>query len=228
MLSNMRTAAMSALAAKYLAGDNPEVIGFIGAGEQAKAHLTGMKAVFPSLRVCKVSSRTSEREREFISQMQKFCPDMKFIACRGVYKHAVSDADIIITAISGQEKILQSEWIKEGRVFYAHVGGLEDDFSVAMRADKIVCDDWNIVKHRTQTISRMYHQNMLHDEDIYANLYEIVSGQKKGRESSDGLIYYNGVGLSYIDVAAANWAYHKVKSKGYGIELELTDKSVYE
>lgn len=54
MCSNVRTAAMSVLAAKYHAIENPEVIGFIGAGEQAKTHFLGMKDMFPSIKICKL------------------------------------------------------------------------------------------------------------------------------------------------------------------------------
>lgn len=93
---------------------------------------------------------------------------------------------------------------------------------------KIACDDWSAVKHRTQTISRMYKQGLLSDSDIYADLHEIVSGQKQNREENDRLIYYNGVGLSYIDTAVAYWAYQNAKAKGYGIELTLQDQSIYD
>jgi hypothetical protein len=142
-------------------------------------------------------------------------PGVAFTACHENYRDAVQGADIIITAISGQEPILKADWIKEG-AFYSHVGGYEDEFAVAEKADKIVCDDWNAVKHRTQTVSRMFKQGLLQDSDIHANLYEIVAGQKPGREHDEEFIYYNGVGMSYVDVALANWMYKKAKKQGYG------------
>lgn len=227
LCSNMRTACMSALAARYLSVANPTTIGFIGAGEQAKSHLLAMKDAFPSLRCCKVSSRTRESEERFIEQMQHFVPDMEFVACLSSYEKAVTGADIIVTAISGQEKILQAEWIKPG-AFYSHVGGLEDDFAVPLKASKIVCDAWGAVKHRTQTISRMYQQGLLSDDNIHADLHEIVSGRKCGREDDSEFIYYNGVGLSYVDVAFAIWVYESCKSKGLGADMPLSLKSVYD
>ena len=69
--SNIRTASMSALAAKYLAPSNPRKIGFIGAGEQAKTHFAAMKTVFPSIVECRVSSRTQNTADTFIQQMAK-------------------------------------------------------------------------------------------------------------------------------------------------------------
>ena len=227
LCSNMRTAAMSAIAAKYLANPEPETIGFIGTGEQAKSHFLAMKNLFPSIKICKISANSKASEDLFVTQMKKFHPDVEFTAYHEAYKEAVADADIIVTAISGQEPILKAAWIKKG-AFYCHVAGYEDEFAVAQKADKIVCDDWNVVKHRTQTISRMYKQGLLKDEDIHANLYEIVTGHKPGRENADEFIYFNGVGLSYIDVALATWMYKRAKEKGLGQIVTMQDKSMFE
>ena len=227
LCSNMRTAAMSTLAAKYLCNALPETIGFIGAGEQAKSHFLFMKTMFPSIKNCMVSSRTDASVDRFICQMKKHSPEVNFISCGNNYKKAVETADILITAISGQEKILQAEWIKDG-AFYCHVGGLEDDFKVAQKASKIVCDDWSIVKHRTQTISQMYKLGLLSNSDIHANLYEIITKQKPGRENSKEIIYYNGVGLSYVDVALATWMYEKAKNCKVGKTVQLLDRSIFE
>lgn len=227
MCSNIRTAAMSAVAAKYLAVSEPQSIGFIGAGEQAKSHFLAMKEQFPSIKNCKVSSRTDKSEAQFIEQMQRFYPDVVFTATHSDYQAAVEDADIIVTAISGQAKLLQAHWIKDGAM-YCHVGGLEDDFAVAKKASKIVCDSWNVVKHRTQTISQMYSQGLLHDEDIYADLHELVTKKKPGRENNREFTYYNGVGLSFIDVALSNWMFQTVKEKGLGQMITMLDKSMFD
>lgn len=227
LCSNMRTAAMSALAASYLAIPDPKTIGFIGAGDQAKSHFLAMKAQFPGLERCFVASRTETSENRFVEQMKKFHPDTEFIPCRGNYRSAAENADIIITAISGQEKLLQAPWIKDGSL-YCHVGGLEDDFAVAEKASKIVCDDWNVVKHRTQTISQMYQQGLLSDQRIYADLHEIVTGKKPGRENEREFIYYNGVGLSYVDVALATWMYETAAAKGFGQQVNLLNKSMFD
>ena len=227
LCSNLRTAAMSAIAAKYLANPASETIGFIGAGEQAKTHLMSMLSVLPSLRLCKVSSRTFSSEQKFITQMSSFYPDIEFISCGTLYEKAAKDSDVIVTAISGQEKLLQADWVKDSAL-YCHVGGLEDDFSVAHKANKIVCDDWSVVKHRTQTISCMYKLGELLDSDIYANLEDIIVGHKQGRTSVNEFIYFNTVGLSYVDVIIANYMYKKVVEKGLGENVELQHSSMFD
>lgn len=226
LCSNLRTAATSAVAAKYLAKEDSSVIGFIGAGEQAKSHLMTLLHVRKNIKTCKVASRTHESELKFISQMSLLYPDVHFIDCKSSYKQAAEDSDIIVTAISSQEMILRAEWIKPGAL-YCHVGGLEDEYAVPLKATKIVCDDWNVVKHRTQTISRMYKENLLKDSDIYCNLHQIVNKEFIGRESNDEFIYFNTVGMSYVDVLLANYMYEKVMSSQGGVLLELQDKEMF-
>jgi ornithine cyclodeaminase/alanine dehydrogenase-like protein (mu-crystallin family) len=227
LCSNMRTAAVSSIAAKYLAKNDSKTIGFIGAGEQAKMHLIGMKTVFPQLEICRVASRTLRTERNFINDLNGLFPKLKFVSCNSSYEMAATDSDIIVTAISAQLPLLQPEWIKKG-AFYCHVGGLEDDYAVPLKADKIVCDDWDSVKHRTQTISRLYKSKVLKDADIHGDLYEIVIKKKTGRTSNEEFIYFNAVGLSYVDIALAYEMYSSALNKGVGTEMILQNKRLFE
>ncbi len=227
LCSNLRTAATTAVAAKYLAKRTSKVLGFIGAGEQAKTHLMALLSVFPGIELCKVSSRTKESEFLFVKQMSRLYPSVKFEVCNSCYEEAARYSDIIVTAISGQEKILQGDWVSQGAL-YCHVGGLEDDYSVALKADKIVCDEWRVVKHRTQTISRMYKEGLIDDKDIYCDLPELVTGKKLGRTSESEFIYFNTVGMSYIDIMLANHMYKKVLSEGLGQAIVLQEKSMFD
>lgn len=208
LCSDIRTASVSAVAAKYLARKDSEVIGFLGGGEQARMHLLAISKVLPNLKVCKIATRRKETETAFIDQMRQLLPDMTFITCDADYEKAATDSDVIVTAISAQLPLLKAAWIKPG-AYYNHVGGWEDEYEVPKIADKIVCDDWNSVKHRTQTISRLYQKGELKDEDIHADLHEIVTGSKPGRESESEIIYFNPVGLSYVDVSLAYEFYKK-------------------
>jgi len=217
MCSNLRTASVSAVAAKYLAPSNVEKIGFIGSGEQAKTHFMAMKSVFPSIKECRVSSNSIDSQESFKSDLERFYSDVNIVMCGADYESAVLDADIIITANSGQEPILKANWIRKG-CLYCHVGGWEDEFAVALKADKIVCDHWESAKHRTQTISRMFKQNLLSDNDIYSDLDKIVSGERTGRTSDDEFIYFNAVGLSYVDVALSYHMYTMAVNKGTGTD----------
>ncbi|MFQ3219589.1 MAG: ornithine cyclodeaminase/alanine dehydrogenase-like protein (mu-crystallin family) [Paraglaciecola sp.] len=227
LASNMRVGAVGAVAAKYLAKKDAQTIGFIGAGEQAKMHLLAMKVARPSLKICRVSALSKAEEHEFITQLLPVLPDMQFIPTNGNAKSAMEDADILVTATSAQAPLLKADWVKPG-AFYSHVGGWEDEYAVVTQSDKIVCDDWKTVMHRTQTLSRMYNEGLLSSHDLHADLHELVAGDKPGRESEQERIYFNAVGLSYLDVAIALTMYRKAKDARVGKSLALQHEMIFE
>ena len=224
ILTNIRTAAVGCVAAKYLAPSKVESVGFIGGGAEARMHFVLLKHLFPSIKLCKISSRTSSTEYNFIEALKNVAPDVEFVPCSGDSSKSVNNVDIIVTAISGQSPILKAKDIKKG-CLYIHVGGWEDEFEVAKMANKIVCDDWESCKHRTQTLSRMYMQGLLGDHDIYADLKDIISKKIKGRESDDEFIYFNSVGLSFIDLNFSNETYKLAKQLGLGTDIVLFENT---
>lgn len=220
LCTKVRTAAVGGLAARYLAKKNTESVGFIGAGEQAKFHFIMLKSEYPNITRCYVSSHTSKRELEFVDYFKEDYKDVEFIVCDTDYQKAVKDADIIVTATSTQAPLLKEAWIKEGAL-YIHVGGWEDEYKVVDKADKIICDDWQEVKHRSQTISRMYFEGLLHDENIYADIIELINGKKPGRTTDSEFIYFNSVGLAFLDIYFAYVMYVKGINMDLGQEIRL-------
>lgn len=214
--TSLRTAAVGAIAAKYLARSDSKSVGFIGAGTEARMHFKMLKHVCPQITKCYVSSRTDGRINSFIDEFQQEYPDVTFIHCHDNYRSAIVDSDIIVTAISSQAQVLKEDWIRPG-MLYIHVAGLEDEYGVVKKADKIICDDWECVKHRTQTITQMYKKGLISDEDIYGNIGEIISKSKVGRENKNEFIYFNSVGLSVEDVFLANRIYEEAVKSNVGI-----------
>ncbi len=227
LASNIRVGTMGAIAAKYLAPPSPEVIGFIGSGEQSKMHLLAMKAVRPGITRCRIGAKTVEEEEQFIEQMAPILPGMSFLGTKTDLEQAIRDADIIVTATSAQAPLLKADWMKPGS-FYSHIGGWEDEYAVAQRCQKIVCDHWDTVKHRTQTLSRMYKEGLLRDKDIYADLDELVAGDKPGRDDMNECIYFNAVGLAYVDIGIAWAMYQRASERGFGQLLTLQDTTIFE
>jgi ornithine cyclodeaminase/alanine dehydrogenase-like protein (mu-crystallin family) len=227
LASNMRSGAMGAIAAKHLAPSSPRVIGFIGSGEQAKMHLLALKTVCPTLAECRFAARTIEGEQKFLRHMKTILPEMKFVAGKRNLEEAVRDADVLVTATSSQGPFLKAAWMKPG-TFYSHIGGWEDEYAVAQQCDKIVCDDWETVKHRTQTLSRMYKDGLLQDSGIYANLDELVSGEKPGRMNEQERIYFNAVGLAEADVAIAWAMLQRATQRGFGQRLTMQETTIFE
>ncbi len=227
LASNMRVGAIGAIAAKHLAPPESRVIGFIGSGEQAKMHLLAMKTVLPTLAECRVSAKTTPEEEQFIEQLSPILPDMNFVSAQTRGEVAIKDADVIVTATSVQAPLLKAAWVKPGS-FYSHIGGWEDEYAVAQQCDKIVCDHWETVKHRTQTLSRMYKDGLLSDSDVYCNLDELVAGEKPGRQNDRERAYFNAVGLAYVDIGIAWAMYQRATERGLGQTLTLQETTIFE
>lgn len=218
-ITALRTALVGGLAARYLAPREPKTIGLLGAGEQAQMHLLVFASLFPSLTTCYVASRYASSEKRLQASLASNVENMNVICCDSDYEKAAWDADIIVTAISGQVPLLKPEWVKKGS-FYCHVGGREDEYGVALKSDKIVCDCWEALKHRgSPTLSLMHKQGLLSDDDIYADLGDLTTNKKCGRESSDEIIYFNSIGLAFTDMAIAHALYEQCASKGLGTDL---------
>ena len=227
LCSNVRVGAMGAIAAKHFARQDSRSIAFIGAGEQAKMHLIALKTVIPALEECRVSAKYAYEEKQFVDEMGPLFPDMRFLAADTNAQRAVEGADILVTATSAQAPLLKAAWMKPG-AFYSHIGGWEDEYDVAKQCDKIVCDDWETVKHRTQTLSRMYKDGELTDEDIYADLVEVVAGEKGGRETAEERAYFNAVGLAYVDVAIAHAMYQRAREAGKGRKSSIQETMIFQ
>ena len=227
LASNIRVGAMGALAAKHFAPRDARVIGFIGSGEQAKMHLLAMKTVCPTLTEGRVAAKTAEEEQQFVRELAPLVPDMELVAAGTDGARAMEGADILVTATSAQAPLLKAAWMKPGS-FYSHVGGWEDEYAVARQCQKIVCDDWETVKHRTQTLSRMYKDGELADSDVHGNLDEVVAGEKPGRETDDERVYFNAVGLAFVDVAIALAMYRRATGAGKGRELTMQETMIFD
>ena len=220
LLTAFRTACIGATAAKYLSKVDSSVYCSIGSGEQARMHFRTIKHCRPSIKKCYVASIDLNSEKQFIDSLKQDYCDVDFIPCDSNYRMASKEADIIVTAVSCQAPLLKADSIKKG-AFYCHVGGWEDEYEVPLMAQKIVCDRWDAVKHRTQTISRLYKEGRLSDQDIYSDLVDIIDGSKKGRENDDEFIYFNSVGLAFIDVAIAFSFYKTVTAHGLGTTFSM-------
>lgn len=96
------------------------------------------------------------------------------------------------------------------------MSGYECEFDVVTQSDKIVADNWEDVKGcNSQTPAIMFHDGKLSDNDIHADIAEILMGEKPGRESQKELIFFNPVGMGIQDLIVAHRIY----------ETEILDKT---
>lgn len=222
LLSAMRTGAVTGVGAKYLSREDSRTIGIIGAGVQSRTQIMATCTV-RDIKNVKVFDIRSERAEKLSSEMSQEL-DVSAIPVESP-REAVENSDIIITATIADEPIVKDKWIKEGS-FFAHVGSyVEEEYDVVKNSDKIIVDYWEIVKHRgTPVLARMYDEGMIRDEDIHANLDQIVSNKKPGRENASERIFFSPIGMAHEDVAITYRIYQNARDNGIGKRLRLWDE----
>lgn len=220
LLSAMRTGAVGGIGAKYLAREDSEIVGLIGTGVQARTQAMAFKEALPNLKEIRGYRRTKEKLLKDVEEIKELTGiDTKAAASP---RDAVEGADIVTTATMANEPIVKDAWMKEGSLFI-HIGSyVEQEYAVVQHSDKIVVDDWEVVKHRrTPVLARMYDEGLIKDEDIYANLDEIVAGKKPGRVTNSERIFFAPIGMAHEDIAIASMIYRRAKRESIGQILRL-------
>ncbi len=212
-ITTLRTAATTAVAAKYLARRDSEVVGLFGAGVQGRSHLMALNELF-KLKKVRIADISKEYRIQFAKEMsEKLGLDIIPVDNN---KEAVRGADMVVTVTSANEPLVRKEWLEPG-MFIAKVGSFQEiDFGILETVDKLVIDYWEYVSHRVPEIVKTKTKR----EDIYAEIAEIVAGTKKGRESAKEKILFLSIGMGVEDGASALFAFRRAKELGIGQNLK--------
>jgi len=222
-ITDIRTGASGGVAAKHLARKDPKIVGFVGAGAQAKTQLVALLTFYRKLEEARVWSRTKETRETFVTEMQPTSRGVaKMIAVESVRK-AVEGADIVVTTTPSREPIVSDEWISEGMHFNcigADAPGKEELDPKILTKAKIVVDDWEQASHSGE-INVPLTMGMLSRQSVWAEIGEIVAGLKPGRTSDKEITVFTSTGLAIQDAVTAQLAYKKALAKGIGQYVEI-------
>lgn len=219
-ITAVRTGAASAVAAKFLARKDTEVVGIVGAGIQGRYNLLALKEVLPAIRIARVFDINEESLQECIGSMSKVLPFR--VEAGESSRDVIEGADVIVTATGKLEKpIFQEQWVKEGAlVLPVHHRGWENQ--MLHKADKFVTDDWQQLQQAHKEVGGFYGPL----PDLYAELGEIVLSKKIGREDDRERIIDFNYGLAVEDVAIAVEILAVAKEKGWGTILPLMERDL--
>ena len=218
LISAMRTGAMTALGVRHLAPKKTRKIGIVGSGVQSRTQILGVWTQLPEVEeIALYGRRLAETEKVAEECRKQWGVPLRTVAA---IDESFIDADVAITVTTAQQPLMLPRQIKPGALT-VQLAGHECDFSVIKQCTKIVTDDWETVKHRgIMTPAIMYQQALLQDQDIYANLGELILGMKPGRES-DERIHYCHMGMGLDDVALAWSIYKTACERSLGLRLPL-------
>jgi ornithine cyclodeaminase len=219
LISAMRTGAMTALGVHYLAPRKTRKVGMIGAGVQSRTQILGLYTAIPDVEEIALTNRDMERAESVADE----CRVLWGAPVRPVASiaEALCDAELALTITTAREPLMFARHIKPGALT-VQLAGHECEFAVIRQCQKIVTDDWEVVKHRgIMTPAIMHQRGVLHDSDIHANLGELILGIKPGRENDTERIHYAHMGMGVDDVALAWAVYQTARERGFGVSLPL-------
>lgn len=218
-LTAVRTGAVSGVATKYLAREDAHVLTVFGAGIQARTQVEAICLVRPIDRVIIVDKNPAAAEA-FVAEMgPKLGVALEVAADR---QTAVASADIIVTATTAHQPVFAGEWLKPG----VHINGIGSHHPTARELDtttiqrsKVVVDNMNACLTEAGDIIMPIEENAITQAHIYAQLGEIITGQKPGRERQNEITLFKSVGLAIQDVAVAKEVYQLAQETGIGQTL---------
>ncbi len=221
-ITDMRTGAMTAIGAKYLARKDSRVLGHIGARGTAYWNVRLLDSLldFDEIRV---HSRRADSRTQFAARLVR---DLgKPVTVSNDWESCVRGADIVVEAsrLPRPEPLLKTAWIKKGAfvVPYGTMSALELSLTDIM--DKMVVDDWGQCRKGLPFGALRMHvdTDRLTQDNLHAELGEIVAGKKAGRERDDETILLWHRGLSITDIALGHALLVKAEKMGVGQKLRF-------
>ncbi len=215
-ITDSRTGAAGAVAAKYLARAKISSVAVIGTGAQARYQIE-MLALERNFSEVRIWGRDPEKARACADDLAKRpnIPACNFAVTESV-REALDGADVVISVTASREPLVRAAWLKPGVTVIA-VGSdgpdkQELDIDVLARADKIVADSIPQCL-RLGEIHHAIEHGAIAKEKIYAELGEITAGLKRGRTSESEIIVCDLTGVGVQDVAAASLVMERAKAE---------------
>ncbi len=211
-ITAIRTAAVSALATRVLAKSNAADLAIVGAGVQARTHLAAIACVRPLQRV-RVAARRYESAQRFATEMRDRFP-FPIVAVPNA-EAAVRDAEIIVTATTAREPVLQRDWLSPG----AHLNAVgtyspkaREIDSATMASATLFTDRRESILHEAGDYLIPAQEGLINEESIAAELGEVLVGSHPGRTTDDEITLFKSLGLAVEDLASAAFLYQKART----------------
>lgn len=219
-LTNVRTGAAGALAARYLAREKVDTVGVIGSGTQARYQMVALKLVRDFQRLM-VYGIVPDEVEQYVSEMGPVL-DVEIVNAKDA-QAVVRGSDVVVTTTPSKDPYLRAGWLHPG----LHVTAMGSDAEekqelypdVLRQADLIACD----LKSQCFRLGELHHgleEGTISPDEEIIELGELTSGQKPGRREDEQITVCDLTGVGVQDTAIALLAHRKAVEKGLGIQIE--------
>ena len=211
-ITAIRTAATSAVATKLLSRENSSTLAIIGSGEQAKRHIEAMLLV-RNIKHINLWSRNENNAKHLVNELsgEYNIP----IHIKQNVQQAVEHADIICTVTSSKEPIVMGEWISAG----THINAVGSSTAAARELDtaaivksKLFADRYESLFNEAGDFLIPKNEGAVNNEHVKAEIGEVLSGIKKGRDNEEEITVFKSLGIAAEDIFSAYHIYQKIDS----------------
>jgi len=220
-ITDMRTAGAGALAARCLAKKSVESVAIIGTGTQGRLQIEALSKV-RDFRVLKVWGRTPANVEKYVKDMrQKLTAEIMPMSSA---KEAVKNSEVVVTATPSTSPLVKTEWVEKGM----HITAMGSDSpekqeletGVLGIADKIVVDS---IKQcvRLGEVHHAVEDGTISEEEIHAELGEILLGLKRGRENDEEITVCDLTGIAAQDVVTSQFVYERALKEKIGSYIAI-------
>lgn len=220
-LTALRTGAASGAATDLLARDDAKVAAIFGAGGQGRTQLLAVCEVREIERAW-VYDVNAEAARQYVREMKdKVSCNLK-VASSPV--EAVREADVICTATTSKTPVFADSDLKPGvhiNAFGAFTPQMQEIPAETVKRARIVVGSREGCLAEAGDIIIPLKQGLITEEDIHAELGEIVAGMKSGRQSATEVTLFKSVGNAVQDASVAGRVLRRAEELGLGTEVEL-------
>jgi ornithine cyclodeaminase/alanine dehydrogenase-like protein (mu-crystallin family) len=219
-LGQMRTGAASGIATQYMARHDASEVGLFGSGKQARTQLQATCQVRRINRV-QVYSPNEDNRRRFAAEMSELC--QTDVVCVPRPEMAAEDKDIVITATTSREPVLNGHWLAEGTHINAigsnYLGKAEIDAVTVRRCDAIVVDSKEQARLEAGDFVQSLEDGSIHWADIH-ELGQVIVGRYTGRAHAEDVTLFKSLGIAIEDIVVAARVYESAVAAGLGRKID--------
>jgi alanine dehydrogenase len=217
LITEVRTAATSAAAAKALARADAATLALLGSGVQARSHLEAFRRVRP-LREVRVWSRTRAHAEAFARESP-----LPARVC-DTPEEAVRGADLIVTATSSPAPVLAGRWLAPG-VHVTAVGAPRPDWreldAEAVARSRVFVDSRAGALAESGDLLLALKDGAIDESHIAGEIGEVLAGRLVGRVGPEEITLFKSLGMAVEDVATAAYVYARARAQRVGREVDL-------
>jgi ornithine cyclodeaminase len=222
-VTSIRTAAVTALATRLLAGADATTLAILGSGVQAQAHLRSLMLVRAFTRVAIHSPNAEHTAGLVAAAAEEFGDGVRFEACASAVE-ALAGADVVVTATNSRTPVLERDWLTDG----AHVNAIGASIPSARELDvatvaaaELFVDSRESAANEAGEYRLALEEGAIGPDHIRAELGEVAIGAHPGRSGPEAITVFRSLGLAVEDLAAAELAVTSARRAGAGTEVEL-------